>query len=437
MLPLLGIAVPSAANAQANSSLATALGSAPSSDLEAFYGSRNYRPLWIQDGFVISEAEQLLDILRRADLDGMESGPELAHRLEDTIENARSGDPAQLRRVDLQLSNAWVDYVQTLRRPVDVGMVFLDRSLAPSAPSGSEILRNLADAPSRGRHLEEVSSLNPLYSELREGLASIRQNPQGRSPDAEQRLLINMDRARALPAGRQGKYILVDAATQRLWMYEDGQVRDSMRVIVGKPDEQTPMLAGVIRYSVLNPYWNVPVDLARKRVAPAVLKEGLGYLQTKRYEILSDWTENARVIDPETVDWEAVASGRTELRVRQLPGAGNSMGDMKFAFPNDYGVFLHDTPDKQLFSQADRSLSSGCVRVEDAARLARWMFGTAPRVSSSSPEQKVALAEPVPVYITYLTAGWDGEKLALRRDFYGRDKAPKQLFASNLSATAE
>jgi murein L,D-transpeptidase YcbB/YkuD len=94
---------------------------------------------------------------------------------------------------------------------------------------------------------------------------------------------------------------------------------------------------------------------------------------------------------------------------------------MKFMFPNDFGVYLHDTPDKALFVADDRSQSSGCVRLEDAARLAGWLFGRSPRSRGGEPEQTIPLPEPVPVYINYFTAGWSGERFALRADPYGRD----------------
>src|SRR3546814_5705289 len=108
-----------------------------------------------------------------------------------------------------------------------------------------------------------------------------------------------------------------------------------MKVIVGKPAQQTPMLAGLLRFAAVNPYWNVPPDLVRDQIAPEVLDKGGSYIRSKRYEILSDWTENARVLDPKEVDWAAVAAGRRELRIRQLPGAHNAMGDVRFMFPND------------------------------------------------------------------------------------------------------
>jgi murein L,D-transpeptidase YcbB/YkuD len=249
----------------------------------------------------------------------------------------------------------------------------------------------------------------------------------------EARLKLNLDRARALPRGRAGKYVVVDAASVTLFLYEDGRVADSMKVVVGKVTEQTPMAAGLIRSMVLNPYWNVPPDLVRKSIAPKVLRQGLGYLRDARFELLSDWTDEAQVVDPKTVDWAAVAAGRDTVRVRQLPGAGNAMGAMKFLFPNSFGVYLHETPDKALFAESDRALSSGCVRLEDAPRLARWLFGSAPSTSSMEAEHVVPLPTPIPVYLTYLTAGRDGSTFALRADVYGRDRPTPRVEAASLA----
>jgi len=240
----------------------------------------------------------------------------------------------------------------------------------------------------------------------------------------ERLIELNLERAAALPADLGRRYVLVDAAAARLWMYEDGEPVDSMRVIVGRPDAQTPMMASLIRYAVLNPYWNVPDDLVRSRIAPNVLRQGLPYLRERGYELLSGWAEDAPQLDPATVDWAAVAAGRQRLRVRQRPGTGNMMGEVKFRMPNDLGIYLHDTPDRALFEAGDRRLSSGCVRLEDAQRLSRWLFGRRVAASSTDPEQRVDLREPVPIYITYFTAApSEGGGVAFRHDVYGRDEA--------------
>jgi murein L,D-transpeptidase YcbB/YkuD len=247
-----------------------------------------------------------------------------------------------------------------------------------------------------------------------------------RGPGFYERLIaINLERARRLPApgtANARKYILVDAAAARLWMFEDGQPVGSMKVVVGTAQSPTPMMAALMRYVNVNPYWNLPPDLVAKLVAPNVIRDGTKFLADKRYEVLDSWEDDAKVIDPSTVDWKAVASGKIELRVRQLPGGSNFMGDIKFMLPNHYGIYLHDTPAKELMNKEDRHLSNGCVRLEDARGLASWLFGEMPRASSENAEQRVDLPTPVPVYITYLTAGITPEgRLAFAPDTYGRD----------------
>jgi murein L,D-transpeptidase YcbB/YkuD len=239
-------------------------------------------------------------------------------------------------------------------------------------------------------------------------------------------LLLNLERARRLPRTTEsGRYILVDAGSARLWMYENGRPVDSMRVIVGSHATETPMMAALLRYVSLNPWWNTPPELAQKSVAPGVLREGLKYLTDRDYQVLSDWTDDAKPIDPATVDWQAVADGKIQVRLRRGPGPWNSMGDMKFNMPNDFGIYLHDVPDpeRELFTKDDRWISNGCIRLEDAHRLAKWLFGELPHAKDPKAEENVDLAEPVPVYITYLTAeaGPSGPKF--RPDPYNRDPA--------------
>ena len=238
----------------------------------------------------------------------------------------------------------------------------------------------------------------------------------------ERLIELNLARARSLPADLGDRFILVDAAEARLWMYEDGRPVDSMRVIVGRREMATPALAGMIRHAMLNPYWNVPPDLVRDRIAPNVLSRGLSYLDERRYELLSGWGDDAVRIDPADVDWRAVAAGRHELRVRQQAGDDNMMGEVKFEFPNDLGIYLHDTPDRHLFDAADRRQSSGCVRLEDARRLSHWLFGRDVFPLSRAPEQRLPLPAPVPIYITYFTAAPGETGIVFRDDVYDRDR---------------
>jgi murein L,D-transpeptidase YcbB/YkuD len=174
-----------------------------------------------------------------------------------------------------------------------------------------------------------------------------------------------------------------------------------MRVIVGKPETPTPALKSVINYETLNPYWHVTPDLAKTLIAPRVLQDGDAYLTTRGYEVLSGWGPDAHVLSPDTVDWKAVAAGNAEVFVRQRPGPANSLGHFKFDLPDGDGIYLHDTPKKELFAQDQRNLSHGCVRLEDAEKLARWLLGKDPP-AAAAPEENVLLPHPVPITISYL-----------------------------------
>ena len=245
-------------------------------------------------------------------------------------------------------------------------------------------------------------------------------------------ILTNLDRVRGLPAAPGRRYLLVDTAGARLSLYEGGQLRDTMRVIVGKPEMQTPQLAGLVRFAMLNPYWNIPPDLVRANIAPKVLAEGPGYLASREYEALSDWSESARVLRPDEIDWRAVANGALALRMRQRPGGDNMMGRIKFMFPNRFGIYLHDTPKKELFAEPDRHLSSGCIRLEDAARLGRWIFGHPVVVPAGSvaTESRLDIPEPMPLYVIHLTARPEGGEIRFQKDVYGRDLAATTRWAS-------
>jgi murein L,D-transpeptidase YcbB/YkuD len=386
-----------------------------------FYEARQ-QPLWLSSPAAVTE---LLAALRTADVDGLAEGPELAATIKRVLAHANADIPGAAQEAERLMSNAFVLHAQALKWPGKAGMIYADLSLSPKVPSPTEILEQAAAAPDLASHVRSIVRVNPIHAALRE--AAIRDmRLLGTPPNA---LRASLERSRLLPSS--GRFVLVDIASQQLMMIEDGAVVDSMKVVVGKPQMKTPLLAGTLRQVTFNPYWNVPVDLAATNIAQNVLKNGLGWLRSRNYEVLSGWEADATVVDPSTVDWQAVAEGRVEARVRQRPGHGNSMGDMKFEFPNDHGIYLHDTPDRQYFAEAERTFSSGCVRLEDAARLGRWLLGREPVATSSTPEHQVALPTPVPVFLTYLTVRPTPEGgLAYAPDVYGLDTPPAEQLAA-------
>lgn len=389
------------------------------SDLRSFYAARGHRPLWIESRRLSPAAALLLERLETAEYDRIKPRKLKPGSLARALNKAReSGSPADLAKAEVALSKSYVAYVKALRSAPRAPMIYESQALSPVVPTTSAALQAATKAGSLETHLRTMGWMHPLYAPLRDALADPRLAPAQRH-----QIALNLDRVRAIPANPARRYVLIDTVSARLWMYQDGKPVDTMRVVVGKPEEttQTPMMAGFIRYAIANPYWNVPEDLVRSRIAWNVVNKGLGYLRESRYQVLSDWTDGAKPIPPETIDWHAVEAGAFTPRVRQLPGGSNFMGSVKFLFPNDQGIFLHDTPDKHLLRESARQFSSGCVRLEDAQRLGRWLLKRPLPKRLRAPEQRIALPELVPVFITYLTAMPEAGRIAFRDDVYARD----------------
>jgi hypothetical protein len=406
---ILGCALPAVAQPAERLPTAAAVG--------MFYEGRA-EPLWLRSPPAI---EALLRELRFAPVDGFGEGPDLAAAIERALGDAQAGVPGAARHAEELMSNAFVLYVQALRFPGETEMIYADPSLSPRVPSPAEVLGAASTAPDLAAHVGKTIGLNPVYAGLRAAAAG-----DMRFLGTPSRALrASLDRARMLPS--EGRWVLVDIAGQELRMMEGSTVVDRMKVVVGKPDMKTPLMAGTLRQVTFNPYWNVPVDLAARNIAPNVRKLGVNWFKGRGYEVLSSFEPDAKVVDPATIDWRAVEEGRVEARVRQKPSSTNMMGDMKFQFPNELGIYLHDTPDRNRFDAAERAFSSGCVRLQDAARLGRWLLGREPVPASDEPEVQVPLAQGVPVFLTYLTVRpQEDGTLAYAPDIYGLDTAPEE-----------
>ncbi len=409
----LGVATP----AQAAQPSRSAVPTQAQASIDEFYRARGNAPLWFAPNSGLA-ARRLMDLLATAQADSLNPNRYLTRSLTRAVRAASRGDRRAVARADLMLSQAFVAYASDLRRDPNIGIIYVDPELKPNPPAPRTLLDQAATAPSLATYVHQMGWMNPVYRQLREALVG----RMYRSERERRLLAINLLRARALPTGNQ-RYVVVNPAAQRLYMYENGQAVDYMRVVAGKPSPrfaQTPMMSAYIRFAVLNPYWNSPSDITSQKLAPNVLKYGTKYLRDKGYQVMSDWSDDARVLDPKSVDWKAVVAGR-QIRLRQKPGPANSMGRMKFMFPNKQDIWLHDTPLKDVLTEDERLVSAGCVRLEDASRLARWLFGRPVKAEGSKPEQKLALPTLVPLYITYLTAVPSGSSIAYFDDMYGLD----------------
>jgi len=235
-------------------------------------------------------------------------------------------------------------------------------------------------------------------------------------------IALNMERWRWLPRDLGERYILVNIPEMRLEVYEGSDVPLSMRVVVGKADTQTPIFNDEMSYLVFSPYWNVPPGIAQDETLPAVLSDP-GFLARNNMEVVD---QAGNVIDAESVD----LSNPEDYRFRQRPGRTNSLGLVKFMFPNQFNVYLHDTPADSLFARATRSFSHGCVRLEDPVALAQyvlrdqreWDVDRIRAAMHAGEEKTVKLKAALPVYLGYWTARVrPDDSVQFRKDVYGID----------------
>ena len=250
--------------------------------------------------------------------------------------------------------------------------------------------------------LEDLAPTHPQYKGLQSALAREKQAPSGNVD----RILMNLERWRWAPRDLGDRYILVNVPAYMLQVMEGDTPALSMRVIVGKPDTQTPLFSDEMTYVVFSPFWNIPENILRDETLPRVVSDP-GFLDRNNMEAVG----TSGAIDPASIDWsdEAATKG---LRFRQRPGPDNALGLVKFLFPNHFSIYLHDTPSDRLFFRKTRTLSHGCIRVENPMALAQYVLKdrpewTAPRITAamhSGREQGVKLTNTLPVHIGYWTA---------------------------------
>ncbi len=233
---------------------------------------------------------------------------------------------------------------------------------------------------------------------------------------------LNLERWRWLPQDLGARYVLVNIPEMRLRIYEGDHVPLTMAVVVGTPDTPTPIFNDQMRYVVLSPYWNVPDSIAQGETVPGLLKDP-NYLARNNMEIVD---KSGQAIPVDDMDMDAL----DQYRFRQRPGKANSLGLVKFMFPNEYNVYLHDTPADSLFARAGRAFSHGCVRVEKPMALAEYVLRDQPEWDTKAidtamhagTETQVSLTAPLPVYLGYWTASVDtAGTLHFRSDVYGID----------------
>jgi L,D-transpeptidase YcbB len=251
-----------------------------------------------------------------------------------------------------------------------------------------------------------------------------------------QQLRVNLERGRWVLHNLESTFIVVNVAGYHSYYVKDGQIVWQGRAQVGRPYRQTPTFKSEMTYLVFNPTWTVPPTILAQDYLP-YLKRDSGYAQRRGLKVID---RTGRVVDPGQVDWVRYSANHSPYLLRQDPGPRNALGRVKFIFPNDHAVYLHDTPNQKLFDRSERAFSSGCIRVENALELARlllsdeaqWHRQAIDKVIESKKTRTVFLPEPIPVLLLYWTAwiGSDG-RVNFRHDLYERDKLVQKGLASD------
>jgi len=247
-------------------------------------------------------------------------------------------------------------------------------------------------------------------------------------------IIANMERWRWMPRDLGDFHVFVNVPEFMVRVFDNGAMAHETRVIVGTPKNATPTFSHVIDHLVVNPFWNVPTSILRNEMLPEIRQNPYGYFSRRGYQVLAKVGGKMRVVDPGSIDWWWVDP--RSVRIRQVPGDANALGRIKFMFPNQHSVYLHDTPTKKLFERDQRAFSHGCVRVDDPLAFADAILKVAAPDWNSGrlealyggPERRINLDNPIPVHLSYFTRMVDGAgELRRFEDIYGYDREMREV----------
>lgn len=403
-------------------------GQTKNESLVKFYAGREGAPLFVTRDGLSAKGRATLARLALAGDDGLETP------LIGKLDPAGATDPETLAQNEIEIAQAAVAYARAARggrvEPRRLGKLITPKLALPTA---YDVLEALAVARDADRALASYNPAHPSYQALRAKLAELRETTgtiaaqpanesEKRSPAtlSVADVLANMERWRWLPADLGDKYIIVNVPEYRMRLVDANRVTHEARVIVGKPNTQTPVFSDMMEHIIVNPSWSIPPSIMKKEILPK-LAEDPNYAARLGYQVYR--------------------SGNS-ISVRQPPGERNALGLIKFIFPNEHAVYLHDTPNRTLFARDQRAFSHGCVRVDQPFRLAEVLLAEQgydePRLRGmvGSGERMIKLAKPVPVHLTYFTVkiGENGEieKIA---DIYNYDPPLKTALSTQPRAS--
>ncbi|RKZ96363.1 MAG: murein L,D-transpeptidase [Gammaproteobacteria bacterium] len=243
---------------------------------------------------------------------------------------------------------------------------------------------------------------------------------------------INLERRRWMPKDLGQRYLFVNLANYKLSAIENGDTKLDMRIMIGRKTRPTPSFSSQVNHLVFNPYWNIPPNLAILDLLPQQ-QANTNYFYLKGIRVFSIDNGQKTEHDPYTIDWESVSDQNFPYILRQDPGEHNALGQLKFMFPNQWDIYLHDTAHKELFTESKRSLSSGCIRLEDPIALANFsLINNGSELSvmdmiASNENIGLVLTKSLPIYAVYFTVWLDDGEVIFSADVYDRDQHVAEL----------
>ena len=388
--------------------------------LKKFYKSRRGKGIWTSNSGLNKHGVALLKVLARAGDDGLDAKDYLYGFPKKA--SALKGD--NLAAAELFLSQAFYRFGRDLFAGRTTPAVSEPDIVISRKKVSRKGLLGTAGKKGPASVANQLRPKHQQYMRLRALLANTKKGAKRRQ------IIINMERWRWLPSSLGKNHVLVNQASFTLEIRSKGRTIDTRRVIIGKPYHKTPMFSHKIKYADFNPTWTVPRSIAGNEILPKLRKDP-GYLEKRGYRLHTSWKADAPVMNPHSIDWQSVRSKNFPFRIVQPPGERNALGQVKFLFPNRFNVYLHDTPNRNLFKNKARALSHGCIRVNKPLDFATLLYGLdgslnrrkIDKIVASKKTTRVKLRNAVPVHLTYFTV-WVGEngKAAFYKDIYKRDR---------------
>ena len=304
------------------------------------------------------------------------------------------------------------------------------RMIAPGIPQPPRPESNVYE-PSLQKAVARFQQLNGIEADAVIGPQTLAAM-NVKANDLVEQVIVNMARWRWQAHILGSRYVLVNIASFNLTAFNGEEMVLNFPVIIGQLQHQTPVFSDSIKYIELNPYWNITPSIARNEELPN-LRKNPRYLVDRHVRLYSSWGADATELDSTSIDWHAVSPSQIAgYKLRQDPGAWNSLGRIKFVFPNKYSVYMHDTPSRNLFSRSKRDFSHGCIRLSNPMALALfaledqskvWTKEKIQAIYDSGKRTVLRLTHPLPIHITYQTSWVDKEgQIHFNRDIYSRDE---------------